>query len=208
MAKAIHTMVRVLDEARSDRLLPAGVRPPRRRPATTSPTSPWSILRNAERPTTRSSSPSTRAAPSPTALGDGYGHAAFVRRPTSTPSTARFEAGLGLTETRRSVEMTIATAGLLARLLLPRTNPDGYKIEVAAAARPLPMAARSDHFKKQEDAPMATETMPAKGALSRRDSCNGRRAASRPQSSSLRPARCSTPPRPGRSTSRASSRRR
>ena len=197
MAKAIHTMIRVLDEARSlafykkafgldiaDRL--------------DFPDFTLVYLSNSETPYEVELT-INKDRTEPYNLGDGYGHVAFVVEDLDAEHR-RFEAE-GL-KPRKIVEFN-NDGKLIARFFFVE-DPDGYKIEVLQKARPFPIAASpTNRSKKQEETLMtATEAAPARRACPDADSCNDPRAVSQPRSRSLRQALCSTRPKRGRSTSR------
>ena len=164
MAKAIHTMIRVLDEARSlafykkafgldiaDRL--------------DFPDFTLVYLSNSETPYEVELT-INKDRTEPYNLGDGYGHVAFVVDDLDAEHR-RFEAE-GL-KPRKIVEFN--NDGKADRALFLRRRSGRLQDRGAAEARPLPVAARAQQIlhKKQEETPMtATETTPREAGLSRR----------------------------------------
>lgn len=123
MAKAIHSMIRVLDEARSVAFYRAafGLEPADRLDFDTftlvylrSPDADFEVELTVN-----------KGRADPYALGDGYGHIAFVVDDLDAEH-ARFEAA-GLAP-RKIVEFN-RDGGLLARFFFV-ADPDGYQIEV------------------------------------------------------------------------------
>lgn len=123
MAKAIHSMIRVLDEARSVAFYGAafGLEPADRLDFDTftlvylrSPDADFEVELTVN-----------KGRADPYALGDGYGHIAFVVDDLDAEH-ARFEAA-GLAP-RKIVEFN-RDGGLLARFFFV-ADPDGYQIEV------------------------------------------------------------------------------
>ena len=123
MAKAIHMMVRVMDEKKSVAFYETafGLRS---RIASPSRASPSSISRTT-RMISKSSSPSITDATEPYTHGTGYGHLALSVGDADTEHERLDKAGMSPTP----VKEFHRDGALLAKFFFV-TDPDGYKIEV------------------------------------------------------------------------------
>ena len=131
MAKPIHSMIRVLDEARSVDFYRRAFGMEHRRPFRASTVSPWSTCATPEDDFELELT-INHDRTEPYTHGDGYGHIAFVvddSTPSMRASTARIWQPEPVKEFHRE-------GALMAKFFFV-TDPDGYRIEVLQTPRPL-----------------------------------------------------------------------